>query len=95
MSALYGVIGYNIVNYIGLRGNHIIRHDDYHVSNVGIKIINCIKYDEIEQIILKNMHPTIKFYNKYELDEIVKRYYRNHREINKKIENQIDYVKLN
>lgn len=95
MSALYGVIGYNIVNYIGLRGNHIIRFDDYHLSNDGHKLINCIKYDDIEQIILKNMHPTIKFYNRYELETVVKRYYRNHHELGKKKQNQIDYVKLN
>lgn len=72
----FAVLNNRIVNYIGLRGNHVIRHDDYPLNISLHKLRECIMYDEIEQIILKNIHPRIKFLNHYDLEILKQRYNR-------------------
>jgi hypothetical protein len=72
----YAVLDYKIVNYIGVRGNNIMRFPDYSINVSLHKLRECIMYDEIEQLILKNIHPRIKFCNIYDLEILKQRYYR-------------------
>jgi len=74
--SLFAVLNYKIVNYIGLRGNELIRLEDYPINISLHKLRDCIMYDEIEQIILKNIHPRIKFCNYYDLEILKARYNR-------------------
>lgn len=74
--SLFAVLNYKIVNYIGLRGNELIRLEDYPINTSLHKLRDCIMYDEIEQIILKNIHPRIKFCNYYDLEVLKQRYNR-------------------
>jgi hypothetical protein len=72
----FAVLNNKIVNYIGLRGNNVIRFPDYPVTVSLHKLRDCVMYDEIEQLILKNIHPKIKFYNHYDLEILKERHYR-------------------
>lgn len=72
----FAVLNNKIINYIGLRGNNIIRFTDYPVTVSLHKLRDCVMYDEIEQLILKNIHPKIKFYNHYDLEILKQRHYR-------------------
>lgn len=74
--SLFAVLNNKIVNYIGLRGNELIRLEDYPINSSANKLRDCIMYDEIEQIILKNIHPRIKFCNYYDLEILKQRYNR-------------------
>lgn len=80
--SLFAVLNNKIVNYIGLRGNEIIRFDDYSLNVSLHQLRECIMYDEIEQIILKNIHPRIKFCNHYDLEILKKRYNRSSKQEN-------------
>jgi hypothetical protein len=72
----FGILNNKIVNYIGLRGNNVIRLDDYPLNTSLHKLRDCIMYDDIEQIILKNIHPRIKFLDNYDLEIFKQRYNR-------------------
>ena len=74
--SLYAVLDFKIINIIGLRGNEITRFPDYPITTELHKLRDCIKYDEIEQLILKNIYPRIKFFNSYDLEIHKQRYYR-------------------
>ena len=70
----FAVLNNKIINYIGLRGNNIMRFPDYPLNTNLHKLRECVMYDEIEQLILKNIHPTIKFCNHYDLEILKQRY---------------------
>ena len=70
----FAVLDNKIVNFIGVRGNKIIRFSDYPINTNLHRLRECIMYDDIEQIILKNIYPSIKFYNHYDLEILKQRY---------------------